>query len=146
MHHTWWVTNTRLLWDDILLYIDVCAHDYFPIILIGQHAHALELLSAKLMEGATALDVGSGSGYLTACFARMVSSLLVNYWTHTSDFSKVSATAAFILCAQTGPTGRVVGVEHISQLVEMSIRNVQADDPELLTSGRIRLVGMCCLF
>uniref|UniRef100_A0A674MN08 Protein-L-isoaspartate O-methyltransferase n=1 Tax=Takifugu rubripes TaxID=31033 RepID=A0A674MN08_TAKRU len=75
------------------------------------HAHALELLSVKLTEGAAALDVGSGSGYLTACFARM-----------------------------TGPTGRVVGVEHISQLVEMSIKNVQADDPELLTSGRIRLV------
>lgn len=98
MHHTWWVTNTRLLWDDLLLYIDICAHDYFAIILIGQHAHALELLSVKLMEGATALDVGSGSGYLTACFARMVGSLLVNYWTHTSDFSNVSATAAFILC------------------------------------------------
>uniref|UniRef100_H3DIX2 Protein-L-isoaspartate O-methyltransferase n=2 Tax=Tetraodon nigroviridis TaxID=99883 RepID=H3DIX2_TETNG len=75
------------------------------------HAHALELLSDKLTEGASALDVGSGSGYLTACFARM-----------------------------TGPSGRVVGIEHINQLVEMSLKNVQADDPELLTSGRIKLV------
>lgn len=40
-----------------------------------QHAHALELLSDKLTEGASALDVGSGSGYLTACFARMVNSI-----------------------------------------------------------------------
>lgn len=39
-----------------------------------QHAHALELLKDQLVEGAKALDVGSGSGYLTACFARMVSS------------------------------------------------------------------------
>uniref|UniRef100_A0AAQ5YRX6 Protein-L-isoaspartate O-methyltransferase n=1 Tax=Amphiprion ocellaris TaxID=80972 RepID=A0AAQ5YRX6_AMPOC len=75
------------------------------------HAHALELLSDKLIEGASALDVGSGSGYLTACFARM-----------------------------TGPSGRVVGIEHIDELVQMSIKNVQADDAELLSSGRIRLV------
>uniref|UniRef100_A0AAQ5YGN1 Protein-L-isoaspartate O-methyltransferase n=1 Tax=Amphiprion ocellaris TaxID=80972 RepID=A0AAQ5YGN1_AMPOC len=65
----------------------------------------------KLIEGASALDVGSGSGYLTACFARM-----------------------------TGPSGRVVGIEHIDELVQMSIKNVQADDAELLSSGRIRLV------
>lgn len=40
---------------------------------LPQHAHALELLKDQLVEGAKALDVGSGSGYLTACFARMVS-------------------------------------------------------------------------
>lgn len=39
----------------------------------------------------------------------------------------------------------MVGVEHISQLVEMSKKNVQADDPALLTSGRIKLVGVCHL-
>lgn len=42
---------------------------------------------------------------------------------------------------QTGPTGRVVGIEHIDELVQMSIKNVQADNPELLSSGRIKLVG-----
>uniref|UniRef100_A0A2K6SI61 Protein-L-isoaspartate O-methyltransferase n=1 Tax=Saimiri boliviensis boliviensis TaxID=39432 RepID=A0A2K6SI61_SAIBB len=36
------------------------------------HAYALELLFDQLHEGAKALDVGSGSGILTACFARMV--------------------------------------------------------------------------
>lgn len=40
----------------------------------------------------------------------------------------------------------MVGIEHINELVQMSIKNVQADDPELLTSGRIELVGECCLF
>ncbi|XP_065144432.2 l-isoaspartyl protein carboxyl methyltransferase, like [Paramisgurnus dabryanus] len=75
------------------------------------HAHALEVLSDKLTEGASALDVGSGSGYLTACFARMV-----------------------------GPSGKVVGIDHIDELVQSSIKNVQADDPELLASGRIKLV------
>ena len=38
-----------------------------------QHAHALELLKEQLSPGKKALDVGSGSGYLTACFALMVS-------------------------------------------------------------------------
>lgn len=50
--------------------INIC---FFVFYLNKQHAHALELLSDKLAEGASALDVGSGSGYLTACFARMVS-------------------------------------------------------------------------
>ncbi|NWW33372.1 PIMT methyltransferase, partial [Panurus biarmicus] len=76
-----------------------------------KHAHALELLKDQLVEGAKALDVGSGSGYLTACFSRMI-----------------------------GPTGRAVGVEHIKELVHESIRNVQEDDPALLSSGRVRLV------
>ncbi|MEQ2173107.1 Protein-L-isoaspartate(D-aspartate) O-methyltransferase [Goodea atripinnis] len=39
-----------------------------------------------------------------------------------------------------GPSGRVVGIEHINELVQMSIKNVQSDDPELLSSGRIRFV------
>lgn len=76
------------------------------------HAHALEVLSDKLVQGASALDVGSGSGYLTACFARMV-----------------------------GPSGKVVGIEHIDALVQTSMKNVHADDPELLSSGRIKLVA-----
>lgn len=45
----------------------------------------------------------------------------------------------FIL--QVGPSGKVVGIEHIDELVQASLKNVQADDPELLASGRIKLVG-----
>lgn len=36
------------------------------------HAHALELLKDQLTTGTRALDVGSGSGYLTACMAVML--------------------------------------------------------------------------
>lgn len=36
------------------------------------HAHALELLKNQLVNGTRALDVGSGSGYLTACMAVMM--------------------------------------------------------------------------
>lgn len=36
------------------------------------HAHALEVLKDHLKVGCRVLDVGSGSGYLTACMAMMV--------------------------------------------------------------------------
>ncbi|XP_063803869.1 protein-L-isoaspartate(D-aspartate) O-methyltransferase-like isoform X1 [Pseudophryne corroboree] len=75
------------------------------------HAHALELLEDKLVVGARALDVGSGSGYLTACFARMV-----------------------------GLTGKVIGIEHIDQLVHEATQNVLRDDPTLLRSRLIKFV------
>uniref|UniRef100_A0A1D1XDI4 Protein-L-isoaspartate O-methyltransferase n=2 Tax=Anthurium amnicola TaxID=1678845 RepID=A0A1D1XDI4_9ARAE len=60
------------------------------------HATCLELLKDHLQPGMHALDVGSGTGYLTACFAMMV-----------------------------GPQGRAVGVEHIPELVAASIENVK---------------------
>ncbi|KAL5220330.1 hypothetical protein ABZP36_025043 [Zizania latifolia] len=60
------------------------------------HAACLELLLKHLQPGMRALDVGSGTGYLTACIALMV-----------------------------GPEGRVVGVEHIPELVASSIENIK---------------------
>ncbi|XP_070576568.1 protein-L-isoaspartate(D-aspartate) O-methyltransferase-like isoform X2 [Ptychodera flava] len=75
------------------------------------HAHALELLSEHLKEGNRALDVGSGSGYLTVCMALMV-----------------------------GAEGRVVGIDHIKELVDGSIQNVRNTNKELLDSGRLTLV------
>ncbi|KAJ3032150.1 Protein-L-isoaspartate(D-aspartate) O-methyltransferase [Rhizophlyctis rosea] len=75
------------------------------------HAHALEVLEPFLKDGAHVLDVGSGSGYLTACMAHMV-----------------------------GPKGKVIGIEHIPELVESSRQNIQNDHPESLQSGRIDVV------
>lgn len=75
------------------------------------HATALELLKDHLREGSTCLDVGSGSGYLVACLAHMV-----------------------------GETGCTVGIEHIPELTEMSIHNINKDNPELLKSERILVV------
>ncbi|EFO23290.1 protein-L-isoaspartate O-methyltransferase [Loa loa] len=67
------------------------------------HAAALERLKDYLMEGDRALDIGSGSGYLTTCMAYMV-----------------------------GASGKVVGVEHIKQLVDLSISNIKKNHANLL--------------
>ncbi|KAL8604871.1 Protein-L-isoaspartate(D-aspartate) O-methyltransferase [Nucella lapillus] len=77
------------------------------------HAHALELLSEHLYEGATALDVGSGSGYLTACMALLV-----------------------------GEKGQAVGIEHIDELVQESLANVRKTSltAGLLETGQLKFV------
>ncbi|XP_064483908.1 protein-L-isoaspartate(D-aspartate) O-methyltransferase-like isoform X1 [Ornithodoros turicata] len=75
------------------------------------HAQALECLKDNLYEGARALDVGSGSGYLTVCMALMV-----------------------------GKTGLAVGIDHIPELINQSIENIKLDQPGLYESKRIKLV------
>jgi len=75
------------------------------------HAYALEALKEYLKPGSNVLDVGSGSGYLTAVMAYM-----------------------------TGPKGKVTGVEHIPQLVKMSIENIIKKDEELLKTERVSIV------
>jgi hypothetical protein len=35
-----------------------------------------------------------------------------------------------------------VGIDHIPELVELSIQNVKKDHPELLLSGRLKLIGI----
>ncbi|XP_076628417.1 protein-L-isoaspartate(D-aspartate) O-methyltransferase [Colletes latitarsis] len=75
------------------------------------HAYALELLEEKLHNGARVLDVGCGSGYLTACMAKML-----------------------------GPNGLTVGIEHIPELKAFAEENIRRGNPELLQSGLIKLV------
>ena len=77
------------------------------------HAYALEVLEPKLFKGASVLDIGSGSGYLTACFAVMVE-----------------------------PKGKVTGIEHFKALVEISERNINNWNPEAIASKNIELIGM----
>ncbi|CAN6585466.1 unnamed protein product [Malus baccata var. baccata] len=80
------------------------------------HAMCLQLLEENLQPGMRALDVGSGTGYLTACFGLMV-----------------------------GPQGRAVGVEHIPELVSSSITNIEKSAAgKLLKEGSlsVHLGGM----
>ncbi|XP_058817716.1 protein-L-isoaspartate(D-aspartate) O-methyltransferase [Topomyia yanbarensis] len=79
------------------------------------HAYALELLENYLKADSKILDVGSGSGYLTACFARYI-------------MKKENAT------------GFVVGIEHHPKIVELGRNNIRADDESLIDSGKIILV------
>lgn len=53
----------------------------------------------------------SGSGYLTACMAEMV-----------------------------GNSGKVIGIDHIPELVEKSRQNIKRENSDLLDSGRVVLV------
>jgi protein-L-isoaspartate(D-aspartate) O-methyltransferase len=62
------------------------------------HAMTLELLEGHLSEGSRALDVGCGSGYLTACLSELV-----------------------------GETGVVVGIDYLAPLVDLSIENLRND-------------------
>eukprot|EP01083_Nonionella_stella_P129443 392785_1 len=75
------------------------------------HARALEDLYDKLQPGCKVLDVGSGSGYLSVCMAYMV-----------------------------GNRGQVIGIEHIKELHELSIKNINKSHKNLLRSGHLKLI------
>ncbi len=74
------------------------------------HGQALELLQPFLVPGSKALDIGCGSGYLSACMGRLVY-----------------------------PGGKVVGVENRESLVELSRNNISNTDAELLVSKTVEI-------
>ena len=91
------------------------------------HAYALDALEPFLKEGNKALDVGSGSGYLATCMAEMVGSI-----------------------------GKVVGIEHVPELVDYSHHAVENYKDSLLHhqlefhgklygyfNGRMIFLGLC---
>ncbi|KAI9652136.1 MAG: hypothetical protein M1829_001841 [Trizodia sp. TS-e1964] len=75
------------------------------------HAMALAQLRAFARPGAQVLDVGSGSGYLTAVLGELVK-----------------------------PGGRVLGIEHVPELVALAEGNMRKSlaGSEALESGRVR--------
>ncbi|KAH8359916.1 hypothetical protein KR093_009511 [Drosophila rubida] len=80
------------------------------------HAFALEYLRDQLKPGAHVLDVGSGSGYLTACFYR------------------------YIKAKGENANTRIVGIEHQRSLVALSKNNLNADDPNMLESEQMIII------
>ena len=48
---------------------------------------------------------------------------------------------ASVLVLQVGETGRVVGIDHIKELVDWSIANIKKDHADLISSGRVNMVG-----
>lgn len=69
------------------------------------------MLGLDFVSGNTALDVGCGSGYLTAVMAHLV-----------------------------GPAGRVTGIDHLDSLVNMARTNIKKSEGALLESGQIKLI------
>eukprot|EP00184_Porphyridium_aerugineum_P008036 CAMPEP_0184692108 /NCGR_PEP_ID=MMETSP0313-20130426/726_1 /TAXON_ID=2792 /ORGANISM="Porphyridium aerugineum, Strain SAG 1380-2" /LENGTH=229 /DNA_ID=CAMNT_0027149915 /DNA_START=615 /DNA_END=1304 /DNA_ORIENTATION=- len=104
-----YVKETRLAYQDAPSGIGYNATISAP----HMHAFCLEQLLEQLQPGMRALDVGSGSGYLAVCMARMV-----------------------------GEKGRVVGIEHIPELTKWSIENVRRDPRNhgLLQSNSLKLM------
>ena len=78
------------------------------------HAYAVKLLSKKLNHNASVLDVGCGSGYLTAIFGYCVGA-------HKN-------------------AGNVVGIDIYDGLVQLSIDNIKKANPELNVYNRIKMV------
>ncbi|TFK93339.1 Pcmt1-prov protein [Polyporus arcularius HHB13444] len=84
------------------------------------HAHAAEDLLPFLKPGARVLDVGSGSGYLAAVFYHLIQ----------DPADPKSAD------------GKVVGIEHIPELVEWSVENLRKDKlSPALDEGKIKMIA-----
>jgi len=82
------------------------------------HAHASEYLLTYLHPGSKVLDVGSGSGYLTAIFHHLV------------------------FPGDGEPAGKVVGIDHIAELVDWSVGNLKKDGlGPALESGQIEMIA-----
>lgn len=97
------------------------------------HAHVLEDLLPPLLRASkerpstplSILDVGCGSGYLTAVFGRMV---------ERKGNRKASSPSSAEL-----NEGKVIGIDVIPQLVDMSNTNISKEDGDLLDSKTVEL-------
>ncbi|KZT69179.1 protein-L-isoaspartate O-methyltransferase [Daedalea quercina L-15889] len=82
------------------------------------HAYAVEYLLPFLRPGSRVLDVGSGSGYLSAVLHYLATDL------------------------DSGVTGTVVGIDHIPELVDWSKSNLKRDGlGAALDSGHIKMIA-----
>ena len=75
------------------------------------HSYCLEALKDHLTEGSTVLDVGFGSGYLTAAMSEMMND-----------------------------KGTVIGIEHIKELYDFGLNNICKHHKNLIDSKKIILV------
>ncbi|KAG5668424.1 hypothetical protein PVAND_016364 [Polypedilum vanderplanki] len=94
--------------------------DYATISAPHMHAFALENFVDLIKADSKILDVGSGCGYLTACFARLIE----------AKAQEENVT----------PSGRVYAIENNPELVKFSIENIISDNPKFFKEGRIKIV------
>lgn len=100
------------------------------------HAKALSLMTHVLRPGAAVLDVGAGSGYLTACMAAMVAVRNPNaaagtFAANDVDVAAVGSTLPGMPVAGGATVeAAVVAVEHIPELVSASVESLSTALPE----------------
>ena len=75
------------------------------------HAYCLQALEPYLTEGNTVLDVGFGSGYLTVAMSKMMKD-----------------------------KGSVIGVEHIKELYDFGLYNINKHHKDLINNEKIKLI------
>ena len=75
------------------------------------HAYCLEALKDYLTEGSTVLDIGFGSGYLTVAMSKMMND-----------------------------KGKVIGIEHIKDLYDWGINNINKNHQNLIEDKKIELI------
>lgn len=98
-------------------YVDTPVCISHGVTISAPHMHALSLkkLISQLKPGSRALDVGSGSGYLTVCMA-----VKTNVVGNKDSF--------------------VLGIERIKELVDFSLENIKVDKPELLQLNNFKIL------
>ena len=75
------------------------------------HSYCLEALKDFLTEGSNALDIGFGSGYLTVAMSKMMND-----------------------------KGCVVGIEHIKELYDFGVQNINKNHKNLIENKSIELI------
>lgn len=94
------------------------------------HAHVLEEMLPYLLRSNSQplriLDVGCGSGYLTACLGR---------WFQSRERPTGASTPASIL----GRPGRVFGIDIYPHLVNLTKENIMKKDGDLIQNGIVQV-------
>ena len=104
------VDRAKYCRDEMDAYVDSPQSIGYDATISAPHMHAwcLELFQPIMKPGMTVLDVGSGSGYLTACFASMLMDRFPD------------------------KPGLVVGIDIIPELVEYGQECMEKANPELM--------------
>ena len=75
------------------------------------HAYCLQALEGYLTEGSTVLDIGFGSGYLTVALSKMMND-----------------------------KGTVIGIEHVKDIYDFGLSNINKHHKDLIENKKIELV------
>ena len=116
------------------------------------HAHVIEELLPSLLRASSdyptrplkILDVGCGSGYLTAVFGRMVQQSRTKKASTPRKSSLFQRPSSHILSSDDSfllNNGKVYGIDVIPQLVQLATSNIIKQDKDLLDSNTIQLIS-----